>query len=143
MDKMWCYQSALALARRCIILHLEHNTNLTLVTHIESCWSPAWKEYIETNRPTLLLLAEADWTSKMQIPLKFVEEMILFQSLLLKTLCLELNCVYIGGIDFQAAGAYGFYVQPTLELKRSFQKVHAHAYVQKYRSFVIKIYSVK
>ena len=131
MEKVWSRRPAFALARQCLLLHLKHNTQVTLVTDMDSCWSPKWKLYIDTHRPAFLLLSDSksalrrflNTRGSRHYLMDNVEVLFLFQTLLIKTLSLELNCVFISGIEFEATGAFGYYNQPTLHLKGLFEQV--------------------
>ena len=111
------------LARQSLILHLEYNTNFTVVTSIDNFWGEQWKEYVNDKIPAFLLLTDAEnvpfeTTKKEQQDLEF-----LFRSFLFYSLGQGLNCVFISGIEMTATKVIGFYTQANSKHNMYLRKV--------------------
>ena len=123
MEILWSSQPSMLVARQSLILHLEHNTNFTVITSIDNFWGEQWKTYVNDKIPAFLLLTDAEsvpfkTTKKEQLCLEFF-----FRSFLFHSLGQELNCVFISGIEMTATKVMGFYTQSTSHHNRLFRKV--------------------
>ncbi|XP_068713426.1 probable ATP-dependent RNA helicase DDX60 isoform X5 [Montipora foliosa] len=122
MEILWSSHPSMLVARQSLILHLEHNTNFTVITSIDNFWGEQWKTYIKDKIPAFLLLTDAEsvpfkTTKKKQLCLEFF-----FRSFLFHSLGQELNCVFISGIEMTATKVMGFYTQSTSHHNWLFRK---------------------
>ena len=123
MEILWNSQPSMLLARQSLILHLEYNTNFTVVTSIDNFWGEQWKEYVNDKIPAFLLLTDAEnvpfeTTKKEQQGLEFF-----FRSFLFHSLGQGLNCVFISGIEMTATKVIGFYTEANSEHNMFLRKV--------------------
>ena len=130
MEIIWKTQPSMLLARQALILHLQHNTQFTVVTSINNFWEKEWQDYINDKMPAFLLLTDAEtipWktnrTKKFDWTIEFF-----FRSLLLYCLGQRLNCVFISGIQMTATKVMGFYSESRFEHMLSLRKVSDKAY---------------
>ena len=130
METIWKTQPSMLLARQALILHLQHNTQFTVVTSINNFWEKEWQDYISDKMPAFLLLTDAEtipWktnrTKKFDCAIEFF-----FRSLLLHCLGQKLNCVFISGIQMTATKVMGFYSESRFGHRRFFEKVSGKAF---------------
>lgn len=130
MEIIWNTQPSMLLARQALILHLQHNTQFTVVTSINNFWEKEWQDYISDKMPAFLLLTDAEtipWktnrTKKFDWAIEFF-----FRSLLLHCLGQKLNCVFISGIQMTATKVMGFYSESRFGHRRFFEKVSGKAF---------------
>ena len=125
MEAIWSSQPSMLLARQAVILHLRHNTSITVTTECKNIWDDKWALSIEEQRPAFLLLTDAE-----NIPWVVNEEErstieFLFHTLLGHSLEQTLNCVFISGIELTATKLMGFYIEASARQAFHFRKVHS------------------
>ncbi|XP_020629551.1 probable ATP-dependent RNA helicase DDX60 [Orbicella faveolata] len=137
METIWNTQPSMLLARQALILHLQCNTQFTVVTSIDHFWGEQWKEYVQDKMPAFMLLTDAEnipWKTKTGTKADSAIEF-LFRSLLMHCLGQGLNCVFISGIQMTATKVMGFYMESLAKHKASMRK-HGKSVWKKWQSLM-------
>ncbi|GCC33187.1 hypothetical protein chiPu_0011655 [Chiloscyllium punctatum] len=114
---MW-NQSCLCLSvRTALILHLQHNTNIPVVTDFSNCFDPKWKDFLVENHPYFVVMSDkaftSGWSSKCASGM--------FHIFMLHTLGAGINIVLSSGMSWDILRVYGYHICSSSYLRSSFQ----------------------
>ncbi|XP_070552614.1 probable ATP-dependent RNA helicase DDX60 isoform X2 [Ptychodera flava] len=108
MESVWLKTPAMLLARQMVILHLQENTEVKVLTEFDNWFGGDWKEYLDGNHPAFMMVADGD--TKACFGEDNVLARFLYQSLAVHTVCQRVNIAFSSQITHTVTKLFGYYV---------------------------------
>ncbi|XP_070552422.1 probable ATP-dependent RNA helicase DDX60 [Ptychodera flava] len=130
MESVWLKTPSMLLARQMVILHLQKNTEVKVLTEFDNWFGGEWKEYLDGNHPAFMMVADGD--TKACFGEDNVLARFLYQSLAVHTIFQRINIAFSSQITHTVTKLFGYYVA-------SYSKHRFRPHFQKYMKRIIAV----
>ncbi|XP_048450035.1 probable ATP-dependent RNA helicase DDX60 [Rhincodon typus] len=116
-ESIWNQSPLYLSVRTALILHLQHNTKVPVLTNFSNCFDPKWKQFLNENHPYFVMISDKAFTSSWSG--KCASGM--FQIFMFHALGNKINVVLSSGMSWDVLRVYAYHVCSKSTMRSKFK----------------------